>query len=227
MPAAAILDVDGTLIDTNYHHVIAWYRAFRRHEIDVALWRIHRHVGMGGDHLVEALAGGRVERSIGDDVRAAEKQLYAELIGEVRPFSEARDLIAALKEAGHPVVLASSAKAEEVDHYIDLLSARDIVDGWTTSGDVEATKPEPDLVAAALEKSGAGRAVLVGDSTWDCEAARRADVPTVGVLTGGFSEQELLDAGARAVFESISSLRAALAESSLQHIARMHSRAAS
>ncbi|MFL5865697.1 MAG: HAD family hydrolase, partial [Thermoleophilaceae bacterium] len=120
-----------------------------------------------------------------------------------------------LKKRGHAVVLASSAKAEEVDHYIDLLDAREAADGWTTSDDVETTKPEPDLVAAAVDKAGGGEAVMVGDSTFDCEAAARADVPTVAVLTGGFSEQELRDAGAVKVFESIEGLNASIDETPL------------
>jgi HAD superfamily hydrolase (TIGR01509 family) len=203
MPPAAILDIDGTLVDTNYHHVIAWYRAFKRHDIVLPLWRIHRHIGMGGDQVVGALAGEDVELKRGDDIRAAEKELYFELIEEVEPFEGARGLIETLKKRGHPVVLASSAKAEEVDRYLDLLDARQLADGWTTSADVEATKPHPDLVIAAVEKAGGGKAVMVGDTPWDCESARGAGVPTVCVLTGGFSEGELRDAGAVAVFESI------------------------
>ncbi len=207
MPKAAILDVDGTLVDTNYHHAIAWYRAFREHGIVLPLWRIHRHIGMGGDQFVKALAGEELEEEKGDEIRSAEKSRYFELIEEVEPLAGARELIADLKEAGHPVVLASSAKPDEVDHYLDLLDARELVDDWTTSGDVEATKPEPDLVQAAVDKAGADEAVMVGDSTWDCEAAKRAGVETVAVLTGGFSEQELRDAGAVVVFESIAELR--------------------
>jgi HAD superfamily hydrolase (TIGR01549 family) len=212
---AAILDVDGTLVDTNYHHTIAWYRAFRQHELVLPLWRIHRHIGMGGDQVVAALAGDRVEEERGDDIRAAEKALYFALIDEVEPFEGARDLIASLKERGHKVVLASSAKAEEVDRYLDLLDARELADGWTTSADVEATKPEPDLVLAAMEKAGADEAVMVGDTTWDCKAAGRAGIATIAVLTGGFSRQELEDAGAVAVFESIAELGKRLDETTL------------
>src|SRR4029078_12648673 len=113
------------------------------------------------------------------------------MIAEVYPFAGARGLIEVLKERGHAVVLASSAKAEEVDHYLDLLDARELADGGTTSAHVEATKPYPDLVVAAVEKAGGGEAVMVGDTPWDCESARGAGVPTVCVLTGGFSEQEL------------------------------------
>jgi HAD superfamily hydrolase (TIGR01549 family) len=214
-PAAALLDVDGTLVDTNYQHTIAWYRAFRRHGIVLPLWRIHRHIGMGGDHLVAALCDEETDERIGDDVRDAEKGLYQELIDEVEPLPDARRLIEVLAERGHAIVLASSAKSEEVDHYLDLLDARSIVDAWTTSADVEHTKPDPDLVAAAKEKAGGGDAVMLGDSTWDCIAAERCGVPTVGLLTGGFSEQELRDAGAVRVYESISELIGHLEETPL------------
>jgi HAD superfamily hydrolase (TIGR01509 family) len=215
VPRAAILDVDGTLVDTNYHHAVAWYRAFRQHEIVLPIWRIHRHIGMGGDQLVAALCDEETEEEKGDDIRAAEKTLYFELIDEVQPLDGARELIGDLKERGHAVVLASSAKQEEVDHYLDLLDARELADNWTTSADVEATKPEPDLVRAAMDKAGNGDAVMVGDTTWDCEAAKRAGVPTVAVLTGGFSEAELREAGAAAVFHSIEELRQVLDETPL------------
>ena len=113
-------------------------------------------------------------------------------------------------------MLASSAKEQEVDHYLDLLDARELVDGWTTSADVERTKPEPDLVHAALEQLGTDDAVMVGDTPWDVQAAEKAGVPTVAVLTGGFSESELTDAGAVAVFSSIVELREDLASTPLR-----------
>ena len=197
-------------MDTNYHHAIAWYRAFRRHHVNLPVWRIHRHIGMGGDQLVAALAGDEVESSLGDRVRDAEKDLYLELIDEIEPFEGAHGLLEDLKARGHPMVLASSAKEDEVDHYLDLLDARELADGWTTSGDVEATKPQPDLVGVAVEKAGGGEAVMVGDSRWDVEAARRAGVETLAVRTGGFGEDELLAAGAQAVYGSIAELREGL-----------------
>ena len=215
MPPAAILDVDGTLVDTNYHHAIAWYRAFRQHEIVLPIWRIHRHIGMGGDQLIAALCGDEAEEEKGDDIRAAEKVLYFELITEVESLAGARELIEELKKRGHPVVLASSAKKEEVEHYLDLLDARELADDWTTSADLEATKPEPDLVQAALDKAGGDEGVMVGDTTWDCEAAERAGIPTIAVLTGGFSAAELREAGAVAVYDSIEALREALDETPL------------
>jgi len=215
MPPAAILDVDGTLVDTNYHHTIAWYRAFRQNDVVLPIWRIHRHIGMGGDQLVKALAGEQLEDGSGDDIRAAEAVLYRELMSEVEPLEGARELIEDLKERDHAVVLASSAKGHEVDHYLDLLDARDLVDDWTTSADVEATKPKPDLVVAAVEKAGGGDAVMVGDSTWDCEAAKRAGLDTIAVLTGGFSKAELREAGALVVYSSIEELRDSLDETPL------------
>lgn len=210
----AILDIDGTLVDTNYQHAIAWYRAFRQHEIVLPIWRIHRHIGMGGDQLVGALTGEETEAEKGDDIRAAEKTLYFELIEEVQPMAGSRELIEQLKGRGHTVVLASSAKEDEVEHYLDLLDARELADDWTTSADVELTKPAPDLVSAALEKAGASAedAVMVGDTTWDVEAASRAGVPTLTVRTGGFGVDELREAGATAVFESVTELCERLGE---------------
>src|SRR3712207_3396267 len=126
MPRAAILDLDGTLVDTNYHHALAWYRAFRQHGIVLPMWRIHRHIGMGGDKLIAALAGEEVEQEQGDDIRAAEKALYLAVIEETEPLEGARELMVELKRRAHTIVLASSAKANELDHYLDLLDARDL-----------------------------------------------------------------------------------------------------
>jgi HAD superfamily hydrolase (TIGR01549 family) len=203
----AIIDIDGTLVDTNYHHAIAWYRAFRAHGFVVQLWRIHRHIGMGGDQLVAALIGEDADKVHGDGIRDAEKNAYMALIGEVAPLEGARELIVELTERDHTVILASSAKPDEVEHYVDLLVVRDLVHGWTASSDVEKTKPHPDLLIAAMEKAGGDDAVMIGDSVWDCQAAKRVKVPTIGVLSGGFSREELEAAGAEVVFESIAELR--------------------
>jgi HAD superfamily hydrolase (TIGR01509 family) len=206
--AAAILDIDGTLVDSNYFHAVAWYRAMVAHgHHSLPMWRIHRAIGMGGDQLIGALLGDEVEERQGDDIRAAEKERYFELIDEVRPLDGARELIEDLKDRDLTVVLASSAKPDEVEHYLDLLDARELADSWTTSGDVERTKPDPDLVNAALERAGGGPAVMVGDTVWDCEAAAGAGVDTIAVLTGGFSDSELIKAGAVIVFQSIQQLR--------------------
>jgi HAD superfamily hydrolase (TIGR01509 family) len=215
--AVAILDIDGTLVDTNYHHAIAWFRAFRQHGIVLPVWRIHRHVGMGGDQMVAALTDESTESELGDDIRAAEKVLYLELIGEVQTMEGSRELIERLKQVGHTVVLASSAKQDEVDHYLDLLDARELADAWTTSADVEATKPEPDLVRSALQKAGgpADHALMIGDTPWDIRAAERAGLRTLAVRTGGFGVDELREAGALEVFESVSELCSRLDETPL------------
>jgi HAD superfamily hydrolase (TIGR01549 family) len=215
VPRAAILDVDGTLVDTNYHHALAWYRAFRRHGITLPLWRLHRHVGMGGDKYVAALAGDEVEERLGDDLRDAWEEIFNATIDEVAPLEGARELIAELKDRGCTVVLASSSVEDHLDHFLDLLDVRALADAWTMKDDVEASKPEPDLVKAAIEKAGTRDAVMLGDTPWDVEAAAKAGLATVCVMTGGFSKQELTDAGAVAVFESIEELRGRLDETPL------------
>ena len=212
-----ILDIDGTLVDTNYQHALAWYMAFREHDVVVPVWRVHRHLGMGGDQLVEAVAGAAVEAELGDALRTAHDVLYQASIQTTSVFDGARGLIEDLKGAGCSVLLASSAKERDVGHYLDLLDARELVDGWTTAADVEQTKPAPDLVLAALEKLDGDDAIMVGDTPFDVEAARRAGISTVAVLTGGFSRPELEQAGAVAVFESIVELRAHADEALLAH----------
>jgi HAD superfamily hydrolase (TIGR01549 family) len=212
---AVVLDVDGTLVDTNYHHALAWYRAFRRHGVVLPVWRLHRHVGMGGDKYVAAVAGAEVEERLGDTLRDEWERIFDDLIDEISSLAGARELIAELKDGGSAVVLASSSIERHLDHFLDLLDARALADSWTTKDDVEASKPEPDLVEAALAKAKTRDAVMVGDTPWDVEAARRAGIETVCVMTGGFSDQELRDAGAAAVFGSIVELLERLDETPL------------
>ena len=215
MPYGVIFDIDGTLVDTNYQHALAWYMAFRQHDLHLPIWQIHRHIGMGGDQLVSAVAGEQAEAEHGDELRTAHDVLYLASIQTTSVFDGSRDLLVDLKAHGWRIVLASSAKEQEVDHYLDLLDARELADGWTTSADVENTKPEPDLVLAALEKLGTAEAVMVGDTPWDIKAADKAEVATIAVMTGGFSRSELKDAGAIAVFESIAELHAHLQDTPL------------
>jgi len=209
---AALLDVDGTLIDSNYQHALAWFRAFREHGFVLPVWRIHRAVGMGGDQLVPALLGKDVDEKQGDEIRETRDPIYKELMPEVQPLEGAHELIADLKERGLTIVLASSSPEDDLEHYLELLDARDLADAWTTEEDVEATKPAPDLVRAALGKAGTDDAAMIGDTRWDVEAAGKAGIETVCLMTGGWSEQELRDAGAVAVFESVDDLRKRLAE---------------
>jgi HAD superfamily hydrolase (TIGR01509 family) len=180
----------------------------------VPLWWIHRHIGVGGDQMVARVAGDEAERRVGDAVRETESERYAELVGEVAPLPGARQLLAELNDRGVAVVLASSGKADEVEGYIDLLGARDLA-RWTTSADVDRTKPAPDLIEAALELAGTRDAVVIGDTTWDAEAASRAGIQAIGVLSGGFGAAELSEAGAIEVYESVMELHQRIDESPL------------
>jgi HAD superfamily hydrolase (TIGR01509 family) len=217
-PLIAVLDVDGTLVDSNYQHALASYRAFRSLGETFPVWRLHRLIGMGGDQLVGAIGGDVLERRIGDEARERQTEEVDKLIGEMAPLPGARDLLLAIKERGHTLVLASSGKEKHVDAFLDLLGARDLADDWTTSADVEQSKPAPDLLQVALKKVGApgdGRAVMVGDSTWDVEAAKNAGMPAIVVRSGGFGDDELAAAGALALFDTPGDLKDALADTPL------------
>jgi HAD superfamily hydrolase (TIGR01509 family) len=216
--AIAVLDVDGTLVDTNYQHALAWYRAFRSLGETFPIWRIHRLIGMGGDQLVAAIGGDELEERIGEKLRERWVAEADPLMDEISLLPGARDFIVALKDRGHRVVLASSGKAHHVDRYLDMLDARDLADDWTTSDDVESSKPAPDLLQTALKKLGAPRdaaSVLVGDSVWDVEAAKNAGMPALVVRSGGFGEDELREAGAIAVYDTPADLTAALDDTPL------------
>jgi len=212
-PRIVVLDVDGTLVDSNYQHALAWYRALRSLGEIYPVWRIHRLIGMGGDQLVAALGGDEVEERIGDEARERWVTEADPLMKEVSLLPGAREVIVALKERGHRVVLASSGKPHHVDQALDMLDVRDVVDGWTTSEDVEATKPAPDLLHVALEKIGEpadSPSVVVGDSVFDVQAAANAGMPAVVVRSGGFGDDELREAGAIAIYDTPADLAADL-----------------
>lgn len=210
-----VLDVDGTLVDTTYHHALAWYRAFRRFDVTLPVWRLHRAIGMGGDQLVAAVAGARFEDEHGDAVRAAWAEEFEPMLREVQPFGGVRELLSALRESGRKVVLASSGAPDHVDVYLDAFDGRELCDAWTTSEDVDHTKPEPDLLTTAVEKVRGEYALVVGDSVWDFEAARRAGYPGFAVRTGGFSVDELTGAGAQEIVDSVPELHERLVERGL------------
>ena len=206
--AAVVLDVDGTLLDSSYHHAIAWARAFEHVGAPVPVWRIHRAIGMGGDRLVGAVAGDEVEEQHGDEVRQRWEKEYDALIDETRLLDGAKELLGALRERGLAVALASSSIPKHAQHAFDLLDADSRADTATTSEDAEESKPDPELVDEALSRLGTRKACVVGDSVYDVEAAHRAGVPAYGLLTGGYGRAELLDAGARNVYEDLDDLRA-------------------
>lgn len=214
----AVLDVDGTLVDTNYQHALAWYRALRSLGETFPVWRIHRLIGMGGDQLVAALGGDDVEERIGDEARERWLREADPLMAETALLPGARELILALKDRGHRVVLASSGKPHHVERALDLLDARETADAWTTSEDVEATKPAPDLLQVALKKLGEpidAPSLVVGDSVFDVEAAKNAGMPAIVVRSGGFGDDELRDAGAIGIHDTPADLTAALDDTDL------------
>lgn len=205
-PAAVLLDIDGTLVDSNYLHVHAWAQAFADAGRPVDAWRVHRRIGMGSGRLLAELLGDDADR-LADDVKQRHTRRYAALSDRLRAFDGARDLVRELARRGARVVLSTSAAPEELERLRAVLDVDDLVQ-VTGSGDVEEAKPEPDLVHAALDLAGvpAARAVFVGDSVWDVEAASRAGVTCVGVLSGGTSEAELRGAGAADVVEDVAAL---------------------
>jgi HAD superfamily hydrolase (TIGR01549 family) len=207
-----LLDVDGTLVDTTYHHALAWWRAFTDRGLDVAVWRIHRSIGMGGDRLVAAVAGDAVEREHGDALRETWKAAYdREWLAAVRPFAGAADLVRDLRRRGWQVALASSGKPDHTRRSVEVLGLADgDLDAVTTADDAEESKPAPDILRAALERAGGRGGICVGDSVYDVQAAAALGVPCVGVLTGGFSAAELTEAGAVAVAENAGELAASL-----------------
>jgi HAD superfamily hydrolase (TIGR01549 family) len=198
----AVFDIDGTLLDSNYHHAIAWSRAFEqvldRH---VPVAAIHRHIGMGGDRLVAAVAGEEVEKQHGDDIRDRWEEEYDAISGETELLQGARELLAAIGRSGLKVVLASSSIPKHAERPLKLLHADEHSDAWTTSEDADDSKPSAELLEKALEKVRGGRAVMVGDAVWDVEAAERAGIPTIGLASGGYSREELTGAGAAVVYD--------------------------
>jgi HAD superfamily hydrolase (TIGR01549 family) len=203
----AIFDVDGTLVDSNYQHALAWFRSFRRFDITLPLWQLHRGIGMGGDLYVEHVAGKQVEDAHGDALRDGWVEEFDRLIEEIQPFAGVRALLDDVKQRGFRLVLASSGKTQHVEFFLDLFGGKDFADAWTTSDDAETSKPAPDIVKAALAQVSGARGVMVGDSTFDSIAAGKLGVPTIAVRTGGFSVQELREAGAIGVYDSLVKLR--------------------
>ena len=180
MPTTALLDLDGTLVDTNYHHALAWYRAFRGQGIVLPVWRIHRHIGMGGDQIVKALTDDEVERRLGDRLRERKENEFGTIRDECEPLHGAAELVGELHRRGIATILASSAGENDLDHFLTILGVRELIDGWTTSDDVERSKPHPDIVHAALAKAEQpAHAVMIGDSRWDIE-----EVGWFGLVSG-------------------------------------------
>lgn len=220
-PPAVLFDVDGTLVDSNYLHVDAWQCAFAEVGIDVETWRIHRSIGMDGSTLVKSLSGNAPE-----DIQQRLKDLHSRYYNEsshlLRPLPGARALLHRVASLGLNVVLATSAPEDELALLREVLDSDDVVAEVTSAGDVDTAKPKPDIIHVALRRAGVDntRAVFVGDAVWDAEACARAHVPSIGLLSGGVSGEELENAGAAMVFENAANLLDHLGQTPIAHLLR-------
>ena len=207
-----LVDVDGTLVDTNYLHVVAWWRAFRDIGEEVAMSRIHPLIGMGSDQLVSRLIGRESEEASDGHSRH-----YASFKEEIKAFPKAAELLIELDRRGGRVVLATSSDEEDLERLREVIDAEDAIQDAVSKGDVEHSKPSPDIFDAALQKFGLdpNKTLVVGDTTWDVEAAGKLGIDVVCVLTGGSTREQLEDAGAIAVYEDVSELLDHLDESPL------------
>jgi HAD superfamily hydrolase (TIGR01509 family) len=214
LPGRAVLfDIDGTLVDTNYLHVLAWRRVFLDHgEPGITSSRIHRLVGMGTDELLETLCG-----RPRPELKPERARHFEALKGEIRAFPRAADLLRALHGRGVRVVLATSAEKSDLEALLAAIDAEDAIDAVTSAGEVEAAKPAPDLFSTALAEAGTAPedTVAIGDTVWDVKAASRAGLRCVAVTTGGISRAELEAAGAVAVYDDVAALLDGLDDSPL------------
>lgn len=200
-----LFDVDGTLLDTNYLQVLSWAQAFRDTGHDgVSMSALHRAIGIGSEELVQRLTGGEDQRTVD-----AKSERYEPLREQVVAFPRAADLLRACADRGLRVVLATSGKPEDLEWMLPAIGVEDgVLAGSTTSADVEAAKPRPDLLEVAARDNGLDpqRTVVVGDTVWDVEAARRAGMPCIALLCGGIGRGELVEAGADAVYDDPAAL---------------------
>ncbi|MCG3044219.1 HAD family hydrolase [Streptomyces fenghuangensis] len=219
---AVLFDVDGTLVDTTYLHTVAWWEALRQAGRRVPMSVIHRTIGMGSDQLLARFLGEDRDPEEAAAVSAAHHTLYAEYWPRLAPLDGAAELLRACADRGWTVVLASSARGDELEAMRRAVGADEAVTAATSSDDVEASKPAPDLVRSALDQARAtpDRAVFVGDTVWDVAACERAGVPCVGVLSGGITRRELEEAGAAEVYENPADLLAHLDASLLARHSR-------
>jgi phosphoglycolate phosphatase len=197
-----VLDLDGTLVDSVYQHVVAWRSAFLAVGMDVPAARIHRAIGMGGDRLVTDVAGRSAEAAVGDEVRAIHGERFDQLISHVTATEGALELLQQLRHHNLQVVVASSGEKAQTERLLSLVDDGETLHGWASGSDAEQSKPAPDLLDVALARVEGDNAFVVGDAVWDVMTAQERKLPCIGLLTGGVSEGELKEAGAAAVYAS-------------------------
>ena len=216
---AIIFDVDGTLVDTNYLHAVAWWRAFQDVGEDVPMYKIHPLIGMGSDQLVHRVIGHESE-----EATERHSEHYEPFKKEIKAFPKAAELLQECDRRGARVLLATSSNEEDLERLREAVGADDAIDEVVSKGDVEKSKPAPDIFEAAVKKMklDTDRSLVVGDTPWDCEAAAKLGLKVVCVLTGGSSKEQLKEAGAIAVFEDVAELLAQLDDSPLGKLIDTH-----
>jgi HAD superfamily hydrolase (TIGR01509 family) len=216
-----LVDVDGTLVDSSYLHTLAWWQAFRQAGLDIPMASIHRSVGMGGDKLLDRLLPPGRDTSADASIMAAHGAVFSTFWPALRAFDGARDLLAQCCESGFAVALASSARAQDLQVLRATLHADSYIHAATSANDAKESKPDPDILVAALAATGlqAGDAVYVGDAVWDVYAAAKLDIPTIGLTCGGTGAAELLEAGAVEIYENPRDLLANLRDSAIGKLA--------
>ena len=206
MIGAVLFDVDGTLIDSNDLHAAAWREAFCRFGIDIPIEEIRQQIGKGGDNLIPTLVSEQTEEARHEEIDAFRSDLFKrDYLPRIVPFPCVRELFERLVGDGRKIVLASSAKGAEVSYHLNLIGAPDLVTATTSADDVEHSKPCPDIFAAALAKVAPltpQEVVVVGDSPYDVQAAKKLGIRVIGMRSGGFDDQVLIDAGADELYDA-------------------------
>ena len=205
MIKAIIFDLDGTLVDSVDYHTEAWVKAFKEYGYDFPFDKLREQIGKGSEFIIGELLSTEEAEKLESDIAGYRKKYYQEnLLEKVQPFPKVRELFETIKADGLTIVLASSARRETIEHYKKLLNIEDLIDGATSTDDVEQSKPEPDIFEAALKKLGdvsKEEVIVVGDSPYDALAAGKVPLRTIGVLCGGFERDTLNKVGCVAIYQ--------------------------
>jgi HAD superfamily hydrolase (TIGR01549 family) len=211
MIEAVLCDIDGTLVDSNWLHAAAWKDAFKVVDIEVDLEDVRKQIGKGGDELIPVFVPWWKRKAIEKSLTIYRQYIFrTDYLHRVRPFFEVRDLMLKMTEAGIRISIASSADRDQLKTYLEIANIADLIEGSSTANDAEHSKPNPDIFQATLKKLGlpSSKVLALGDTPYDAEAAGKAEVWTVGVTTGGWTEKELMQAGCIEVYRDVADLLA-------------------